>query len=339
MELIRLDGSHGEGGGQVLRSALALSAATGRPVEIYNIRARRSRPGLAPQHLTAVRAVGKLCGAAIDGDSVGSVRVKFVPFSIKPGDYSFDIGTAGSATLVLQALLPVALAACGDVRLEVTGGTDVPMSPPVFYFRDVFLPAIRKMGAEASFEILRRGFYPKGGGRVALSVAPWAKRVALVLAERGELREIRIDSVATEHLRKARVAERQAESAIKALGIDSATISAEYADSYSPGSSLSLTADYENCRLGAGSLGERGVPAETVGKTAADALADEIASCATADLHASDQLLLYMALASGGEFTAGSLTEHAETSIWLIEHFIDKKFSVERCVNCVKIRL
>ncbi|MDK2383414.1 MAG: RNA 3'-terminal phosphate cyclase, partial [Candidatus Korarchaeota archaeon] len=172
MELIRIDGSYGEGGGSILRYALSLSAVTLKPVEVYNIRAKRKKPGLRPQHLNAVMALAKLTEAHVEGARVGSTRVLFVPKNKRGGSFEVDISTAGSVTLVIQALLPACLTSDSDVRFLIRGGTDVPMAPPIDYMREVFLPNLTMMGAHAEIRLIRRGHYPKGGGLVELRVWP-----------------------------------------------------------------------------------------------------------------------------------------------------------------------
>src|SRR5581483_110163 len=171
---LQIDGSYGEGGGQLLRNAVALAAVTGRAIAVRHIRARRSKPGLAPQHLAAVRAVATLCGAHVEGLELRSQALGFTPGALRGGDYQFDIGTAGCAVLVLQALLPAMVASGCSVAVAVTGGTDVRQAPSIDYFAHVLLPLLERMGVAARFELIRRGYYPRGGGEIRIRVAPCA---------------------------------------------------------------------------------------------------------------------------------------------------------------------
>lgn len=330
MDLVRIDGSYGEGGGQILRSAVALSAITKRPVEISNIRAKRKNPGLAAQHLTAIRAVARICDGELIGAEKGSTRIELRPSDIKGGNYSFDIGTAGSVTLVLQTLLLPAIRADRRCVFEVIGGTDVAWSPSIQYFLHVFCEFLDRMGIDVRIDILRRGFYPKGGGRVRATVEPRPDLKILDLTDRGGFHRVDIWSVASEHLKNARVAERQADAAGDRLGIDGVRVDAHYAPAFDPGSSIHLHAHYASSKLGAGALGERGVRAEDVGERAAIELLKEMESGASVDIHMSDQLLPYMAMAGGGAFTVRELTDHAKTNIWLIEQFLPVRFKVEK---------
>ncbi|MDO8248363.1 MAG: RNA 3'-terminal phosphate cyclase, partial [Rhodoferax sp.] len=188
--MIEIDGSHGEGGGQLLRMAVALAAITGQALRVRNVRARRANPGLAPQHLAAVKAVAALCGAEAQGLQVKSQEIVFHPRALRGGEFQFDVGTAGSVTLVLQAVLPVALACAQPVVMRITGGTDVRDAPPLDYFRHVFLPLLSRMGGRVSLAVERRGYYPRGGGEIRLEVQAGASLQPLVLETRGALREL-----------------------------------------------------------------------------------------------------------------------------------------------------
>lgn len=339
MDALRIDGSYGEGGGQVLRTAVSLSAITKIPIEIHAIRAKRKEPGLAAQHLTAIQAVARLCNAELTYAEKGSMRIGFSPSEITGGRYEFDIGTAGSVTLVLQTLIPPALHADQACVFEITGGTDVAWSPSVQYFLHVFCEFLDRMGIDIRIEILRHGFYPKGGGRVRATIKPSPVLRPLDLSDRGEFQRIDIWSVASEHLKGALVAERQAEAARQTLGLGPVRTDAFYAPAFNPGSSIHLHAHYRNTKLGSGALGERGVRAEDVGGSAASELLSEMNSGTSVDAHMSDQLLLYMALAGGGSFTVRELTEHTRTNIWLIEQFLPVKFGVEKADGLWHIKI
>ena len=189
--MLEVDGSHGEGGGQLLRMAIALSVLTEQPIRVARIRAGRKNPGLAAQHATAVGALAKMCDAEVDGLRIGSSTITVQPGKIRPGAYSFDVGTAGSVTLVLQALIPVAAAAPGPVRLRVVGGTDVPWSPPADFFARVFLPLLRRVGGRVEVEVMRRGYYPRGGGIVEAVVQPTREWSPLEFTELGKVGRVR----------------------------------------------------------------------------------------------------------------------------------------------------
>ena len=188
--MIEIDGSYGEGGGQLARTAVALSAITRKPVRIFNVRARRDEPGLAPQHLAALRAVGAICAARTEGLELGSTAIAFEPDALKGGEYHFDVGTAGSVTLVLQAVLPVMLACRSASRFTITGGTDIRQSPPVDYVGEVLLRHLAHMGAHVDFRVRRRGYYPRGGGEVAVEITP-ARLHAIQWTSPGHLRSLR----------------------------------------------------------------------------------------------------------------------------------------------------
>lgn len=335
--MIEIDGAHGEGGGQLLRTAVALSAVTGRPVRVVNVRAARRRPGLAAQHATAVRAVAALCGAEVAGAEAGSRELTFAPGPLRGGEYRFDVGTAGSVALVAQALVPAALAAPAPCRFRIAGGTDVPAAPPLDWLRHVLLPLLARMGVEVSLRCLRRGYYPRGGGEVEIAVAP-ARPAPLSLETPGALRGIELhahtaalpEHVLSRMVNAARSELRQAP-AIEALRLDAGAAA-------SPGGAIVLAARTEHSVLGASALARRGVAAEALGHAAARELATELAAGAAVDLHASDQLLVYLALAAGvSAITARALTPHAATTMWLLEQLLPARFSVAAAGPLVRI--
>ena len=328
---IEIDGSMGEGGGQILRSAVALSALLGVPVRVYNIRAKRRNPGLRPQHLTAVKALAEITRARVTGAQVGSMELTFEPGPIRRGVYRFDVGTAGSVPLVLQALLPVLAFAPGPVSVEIRGGTDVPMAPTIDYVRYVLLWHLERLGYSVHLELLRRGHYPRGGGivRVSIESPPHGFR-GLDLVDRGSLSRVHIVSHAVRLPRH--VAERQARSAaskIKAeLGVDASS----YIDwrpppedrHLGPGSGVLVYAEFERSRIGGDSLGERGKRAEVVGEEAALKLLEDIRTGAALDRHMSDMILVYLALADRpSEFTGAKLTMHARTMLDLLSMMVE----------------
>ncbi len=329
--MILIDGS--DGGGQILRTAVAMSAITGKPCKISSIRGGRPNPGLQAQHLSGIEAAAKMCNAELKGSKLGSMDVEFHPGKISGGKYSVDTGTAGSVTLVLQTLFPICLFADAECEIEVIGGTDVKWSPPVEYFKGVFLDNVRRMGANANLEILKYGFYPKGGGKVVLSAKP-SKLNKTEIVERGKLERIDIVSIASDNLRKGMVAERQikgAEGVLKHIGGSEAV----YATTMSAGSSVHAHAHFGNCTLGSGSLGEIGKKAEIVGEECALMLKKQMESGACADEWMADQLLPFMALAGDSKISVSKVTDHCRNNIAVIERFLPVKFCVSENVISV----
>lgn len=326
--MIRIDGSYGEGGGQIIRSALALSAVTGKEFTIENIRAGRPNPGLQKQHITSVKAVADICNAVVEDTSIGSTSFSFKPGKIIPGKYSWDIGSAGSVTLVLQALLPAALHCEKEFEFKIKGGTNVNWAPPVEHFQHVFCDYLKKMGAEINFSVIKHGFYPNGGGIVSMHVKPSVMK-ELVLEERGALEKIDVWSIASQDIRKARVAERQADEFLKYIGKSTEKNIIKnnilYVDSDSTGSSIHAHAHFKNCKIGAECIGEKNKKAEIVGRECAEILKKEMVADSTADSHTTDQLLIYIGL-YGGSLKFPLLTQHAKTNMWIIEQFLDAKF-------------
>jgi RNA 3'-terminal phosphate cyclase (ATP) len=319
----KVDGAQGEGGGQVLRTALVLSAVCGVPVEVHSIRARRAKPGLQPQHLTALRALAEICGARVEGAAPGSQRLYFAPGATRPGEYRFDVGTAGSTALVLQAiLLPLAFAR-GPSRVVLTGGTHVPWSPPIHYVRDVWLPALAEMGLSARVALLRWGFYPKGGGRVSVEIEGGADpRPASLISRRGVTSLRGLSAVAS---LPRRVAERQREQALRRLEAEGrqADITVEEAEASGPGSFLMLVADTGGLSAGFAALGERGKPAERVADEAVEDLVGFLKAEAACDPYLADQLVLPMALARGtSRLTTSRVTRHLLTVVRLVQEVL-----------------
>jgi RNA 3'-phosphate cyclase len=340
--MIEIDGSYGEGGGQILRMSVAMSAVTGKDVRIVNIRAGRKKPGLAAQHLTAIKSVGGMCGAKVDGLDIGSQAIDFHPGELKGGKFRFDIGTAGSITLVFQACLIPALHAPTKSVLTVTGGTDVRWSPPMDYFQHVFLPILEKMGVFAKIESIKRGYYPKGGGKVILHIEPKDTLSPLQLDDlKGPLMIKGISHVSNlpDH-----IPERMTKSAKKDLvrlgrpDIVSKIFGGD--EAFGQGGAIVVWAKNEDTILGGNAVADRGVKAETVGEIAAKELWKEVKSRATLDIHLSDQILPFMAMADGeSSFLVRELTNHTETNMWLIEQFFDVGFQKTEIGDLQKINV
>ncbi|RLG54971.1 MAG: RNA 3'-phosphate cyclase [Thermoproteota archaeon] len=332
--LVEIDGSIYEGGGAIFRNSLALSAATQRPVKVFRIRAKRSKPGLRPQHLMVAKALTRMTLGKATGLAIGSQEVIFYPQRVLGGSYVLDIGTAGSITLLLQAILPAAVFASSKVKLKVIGGTDVPMAPPVDYFHHVFLPALRDMGVIVHLKLLRRGHYPKGGGICEVEVDPVNVLAPILRLERGEI--TRVSGVAHAVRLPKHVVERIASSAEDALrrhGIEGVEIKRDYRPNrghLGPGAGIVLWAidDLGNV-LGADALGKRGKPSEQVGREAAEKLIKEIQSGCPVDRHLGDMLIPYMAMASGrSEIRVSCLTLHTLSNIAVAEKILGVSFSV-----------
>jgi len=329
-EKVIIDGRHGEGGGQILRTALTLSAIFKVPIHINHIRGNRKRPGLKAQHLTAVNALKTITGARVEGARVDSRELVFEPGEIKGGNYTFLIGTAGSTGLALQTVIPVLLFGNTPSEIQITGGTHVPWSPSFHYLQAVFLPTLKKMGAEVSLEIGRWGWYPKGGGIVRALVRNRRGLKAINLSNRGKLLDLHLLS-AVSNLPLS-IAERQRDQALKRieyLGIRP-TVAIQTASSAGQGTVLFLTAEFEGSVGGFTSLGRKGKRAEAVADDACNELIKFLDSKGVVDIHLADQLVLYMALATGrSTLITERITDHLLTNIWVIEQFIPLKFHVE----------
>ncbi len=327
---VTIDGRHGEGGGQILRTALTLSALLNVPVKIDHIRGNRKKPGLRPQHLVAVNALAAITGARLDGARVDSTQLLFEPERVKAGNYRFHIGTAGSTGLVLQTLIPVLLFGNTSSHVQIMGGTHVPWSPPFHYLQSVFSPALKAMGGEVHLEILKWGWYPMGGGVVKASIYPTRGLKAIQYLHRGDLKDIQVLSAASNL--PLHIAERQRDQALRRLeylGIALHT-SIENAPSPGQGTALFLPARFEGITAGFTSLGKRGKRAEAVADDACDELIEFLDSGRILDRHLADQLVLYMALAEGySTFLTEKATEHLLTNIWVIEQFLTVAFEVE----------
>ncbi len=313
--MLEIDGSQGEGGGQVLRTALSLSCVLQKPVHITSIRAGRSKPGLAAQHLTACHLLSSISGAKMSGAGLGSTELSFSPGKISGGEYKFDIGTAGSCTLLLQAVLPVLAHAPRPSSLEITGGTHVSHSPTFEYFSEVFLPAVRKFGVRADVQMQRAGFYPKGGGKVTLAVEPSKLRGCKFLPEAQPVKYSILSSSLPPH-----VLQRE-EKEVKKL-FPNATGVAREAEASCAGNALTVWSG----SFGASSLGEIGKPAEKVAQEACAELMREMPAAPheqgagpSVDSHLADQLLIYASLADGkSEFSTPVFSSHLKTNAEVI---------------------
>lgn len=329
---ITLDGSHGEGGGQILRTALSLSLLTGRPFRIKSIRANRDKPGLRPQHLTAVESAALLCGAEVSGGAVGSRELRFMPGPVQTRDLSIDIGTAGATALVLHTLyLPIALKAQEPTRLSLVGGTFNQAAPSYPYLAETWRSHLREMGIKVDLASPQAGFYPRGGGKLEAWISPTAGVNAIVSDRRPN--PIRIEGEAGVARLSPEIAARMAERAQRRLAEQGLEAEIRLTDwnAASPGAAIALTVGTELTRATFVGLGERGKPADRV----ADEAVDEMLAYlnvpeAALDPHAADQVLLPLALAEGRSvYTVSEVTDHLRTNAQTISAFLDRPIRIE----------
>ncbi len=335
--MIEIDGNYLEGGGQILRTAVSLSAITGKPCHVFNIRRKRPKSGLKQQHLLAIQALAHLCQGKLESDFLGSEEIKFFPGQTYRGRVSVNIPTAGSIALVLQALIPPALFAPNPTEITFNGGaTDTFFSPTIDHFKYCFLKILEKMGAKIEIDILKRGYYPEGGAKVKVKVLP-SKLKKITLSKRGEFQNILAISGASEFLKDKKVAERQLAGVREILGKFKLPIEekVEYYNTQCSGSQICLVAEFENTIIGTDNLGKLGKSAENVGKESALELLKQQKSNACLDKHLADQILPYMALLNKKfSVTVSEITNHCKTNAWVIEKFINGKFELKE--NLIK---
>jgi RNA 3'-terminal phosphate cyclase (ATP) len=327
--MIELDGAQGEGGGQILRSALTLSMITGQPFRMINIRANRPKPGLMRQHLAAVQAAATVCGAEVSGTAPGSQTLQFAPGAVRGGDYAFAIGTAGSCTLVLQTLLPALLAADAPSTVSISGGTHNAMAPPVHFLQRAYGRVLKQMGAQIDIELKRFGFYPAGGGEVRVTVQPCAQLRPFDLSERGPRRHGYAESFIAGVPGSVAVREL----AVVGAGMgwtDEQLLHCGLPGEQGPGNALLVTLEHENVTEVFVGFGEKSVRAETIAKHTLQEVRAYLASTAAVGEHLADQLMLPMALAGGGSFSTSTLSSHATTNAEVISRFLPVGFRFEQ---------
>jgi len=323
--MIRIDGSMGEGGGQMLRSALSLSLVTGKAFRIENIRAKREKPGLLRQHLTAVLAACEIASAQAEGATLGSKALAFTPGPVRPGNYRFAIGTAGSGTLVFQTILPALMTASGRSEITIEGGTHNMQAPPLDFLQKAFLPVINRLGPKVEIRLEKYGFYPAGGGRFVATIEPCERLSPIQLLERGEIE--RRSAVAIVANLPRSIAQREIDTVTKLLNWDEqVTQVVETRNSVGPGNIVLIELVSSNVTEVFCGFGRIGASAESVASEAADAVRSYLLSGAFAGEHLTDQLLLPFALAGRGAFTAEKLNLHSRTNMEIIRHFLPVNF-------------
>ncbi|MBL9134753.1 MAG: RNA 3'-terminal phosphate cyclase [Verrucomicrobiales bacterium] len=326
--MIVIDGSMGEGGGQILRTSLSLSLVTGRPVRIERIRAGRPKPGLGLQHLACVEAAAAVGGAEVVGAHRGSTDLEFRPRRVRPGAYTFRVGSAGSATLVLQTVLPPLLLAETASSLEIEGGTHNPFAPPFDFLARSYLPLISRLGPRLSCELIRPGFYPAGGGRFRVDIEPVSQLGSLELLERGDLRSYRATAWCSRV--PAEVGEREL-AVVRAdlgWGVDECRLE-QVRNPVGPGNALTLEIEAEHVTAVFSAFGERGRPSEVVAQSAIRSAKDWLRIGAPVDEHLADQLLLPLVLGQGGRFRTQTTSSHFVTNLDVIRRFLDREIRVE----------
>ena len=326
--MIVIDGAVGEGGGQILRTALGLSMATGKPFRVEKVRAGRPKPGLMRQHLTAIAAAASVCDAAVEGAAIGSQAVTFVPGPVKPGEYTFSVGSAGSATLVLQAVLPALLSAAGPSSLTLEGGTHNPSAPPFDFVERAFLPLVNRTGPRVHVALERAGFYPAGGGRFFVHVEPARTLAPFHLTERG--RTVRRCAKAVVAALPGAIALRELEQVEKLLGWSGDQLQIrQLPTEWGPGNLLTLEIESEHVTEVFSGFGMKGVTAEAVAEEAIRQARRYLSAEAPVGACLADQLMPILALAGGGSFRTQPLTRHARTNAEIVQQFLPVRFSMD----------
>jgi len=338
--VLTIDGSYGEGGGQIVRTAVALSVLTKTPIKIMNIRAKRPVPGLRPQHHTTVTCIQSMCGGTTSGLTVGSSSLEFTPGEIKPGSYTFDIGTAGSITLVFQACILSALKTTKPITLTLKGGTDVRWAPSWDYFANIFLPLLDKMGVHTEVQLKQRGYYPTGGGEAQLTIHPSPTLQPFSVIEPPSVQEIHgLIHIANlpDHIST------RMKHAVMKIAVThnlTASIRVEPSVSSSPGTGITLWSSSPETILGAAALGDKQVTAEQVGIQAIHQLLQELQHETTIDRYALDQLLPYLALAPAPSgCLIREISSHAQTTMWLLKQFFKKSFTITTQPDNLKLSI
>lgn len=334
--MIRIDGSAGEGGGQVLRTALGLSLVSGKPFQIEKIRAKRERPGLLRQHLTAVLAATEIGNAKVEGATLGSKNLTFTPGKVRAGEYHFAVGTAGSGTLVVQTILPAVILADGASRLVIEGGTHNMQAPPFDFLEKTFIPLLNRLGPKIELKLERYGFYPAGGGRFTVEINPCLAVSPAQWTERDEI-EHRHGVAIVANLPRS-IAQREVDTLRHMLGWGPECFEIiETEHTAGPGNVVMVGVGTPSITEVFTGFGRLGASAEHVASEAAGAVRSYLSSEAFAGEYLADQLLLPLALARGGSFTTTKITLHAQTNMRVIESFLPVTFSTQKNERCVQV--
>jgi len=327
--MLKLDGSQGEGGGQILRTSLALSMCLGKAFHIYHIRATRQKPGLQPQHLAAVKAAASIAHAEVKGAELGSQTLSFVPRTVEGGEYRFAIGTAGSTTLLFQTLLPALMRAHHASRVTLEGGTHNPMAPPFEFLNHAFLPLINRMGPTVKARLVRPGYVPAGGGELEITIQPLSNLRPLTILHRGKLMETRAE-VLLSNL-PAHIAQRELSVIAESLHLPESCLRVHSDTSaIGPGNCVSIIIRTEMITEVFTALGKRGLPAEQVASQVVSEASEYLTSEVPVGHYLADQLLLPLALAGSGTFVTGPPSLHTTTNMAVIQQFIEKPFTLEQ---------
>ena len=336
--MIRIDGGAGEGGGQMLRSALSLSLVTGKAFHLENIRANRERSGLLRQHLTAVLAASEIGSAQVEGATLGSKTLTFIPGSVRSGTYHFAVGTAGSSTLVFQTILPALMTASGPSEITIEGGTHNMQAPPFDFLEKVFLPLIRTLGPKVEVQLKRYGFYPAGGGSFLARIEPCRRLKPIQLVNRGEITGKTASAIVANLPRS--IAQRELNTVADLLNWDAQSMNIiETKNSIGPGNIVLVEVVSSGLTEVFSGFGKIGKSAESVASDACESARSYLASGAAVGEHLADQLLLPLALAGGGSFTAEKLNSHARTNIDVIAKFLPAEFEAKQENQSVRIEV
>lgn len=335
---IQIDGSQGEGGGQILRTALALAMITGQAFELINIRAGRKKPGLMRQHLICVQASQNISQAYVEGAELHSQRLYFAPQHVQSGTYQFQIGSAGSTTLVLQTLLPALLLQNEASELTISGGTHNPLAPTADFIEYCFLPTLTKIGIETEFKLNKAGFFPIGAGEIQIKIQPWQHRNKLNLLNRGALQSTEAFAAVLNLSEEAQIVQRELATLNKRLKLDAQQ--QFHLNGISQGNTAYVIVEHQHHTQLFTALGEMRKSAEQIANHLAEQVGQYISSQAVVDEYLADQLLLPMALGQGGEFTAQCISEHTRTQATMIEKFIDCEIEfIELDKNLFKVNV
>ncbi|HLD12879.1 MAG TPA: RNA 3'-terminal phosphate cyclase [Candidatus Nanoarchaeia archaeon] len=336
--MITIDGTNG--GGQVLRTALSLSAITQQPFLLQNIRGARPKPGMGAQHVMAVKAASDICHASAEGAKRDSMSLRFMPGKIKGGSFSWDIGTAGSTTLILQTVLPILFYADGPSKITIRGGTDTEHALPSLDARDVFLDVVCRMNLDVDMSIDSFGFFPKGQGQITATIVPNKRFSGVHISNRGLPERLQVTAVVSKDLQGKKVAERMVQAFMeKVVWVNSKEVKEDYVTTADTGGFLHAHTHFTNTVLGATVLAEKKKSAEHIGYEVAALLNQELASAATVDGYTADQLMVYFALAGDGSCKVREITDHMRSNAAVIEQFLPVKFTFENNelkVNTIK---